>query len=212
MSRLREPINGLTHLAGAVLALAGSSWLVYVAATRATAWHMVGFSVFGASLILLYLASGIYHSLSVSARAHEFLQRLDHIMIYILIAGTYTPVCLVPLRGGWGWSLFGAIWGLAGAGIALELTRIRYPRWLTVIIYLIMGWLCLVAVVPLVRTMTAGGLGWLALGGIFYSVGALIYGLKRPNLVPGIFGHHELWHLFVMAGSFCHYWVMLKYL
>ena len=107
---------------------------------------------------------------------------MDHIMIYILIAGSYTPICLVPLRGIWGWSLFGAIWALAAAGIVLVLSPARLPRWLTVMSYVLLGWLCLVAIVPIIRTVPAGGLVWLALGGLFYSVGALIYTIKRPNL------------------------------
>lgn len=209
---LREPINGLTHLAGAGLAFIGTIYLVRQAFLLATPWHVVAFLIFGLGLILLYLSSGLYHSLPLTARGTRALQRLDHIMIYVLIAGTYTPICLVPLRGSWGWSLFGAIWALAAAGIALVLSPARLPRWLTVMSYVLLGWLCLVAIVPIIKNVSMGGLVWLALGGLFYSVGAVIYTVKRPNPAPGVFGFHEIWHLFVLAGSFSHYWLMLRYI
>lgn len=132
-------------------------------------------------------------------------------MIFVLIAGTYTPVCLVVLRGPWGWSLLGTVWGLAVAGIVMKLFWMTAPRWLSTLLYILMGWLVVVAFVPLVEALPMQGILWLSAGGFFYTLGAVIYAIKRPNLVAGVFGFHELWHLFVMAGSFCHFWVMLHY-
>ena len=210
-SKLREPVSGLTHLAGFLLSVAALVLLITYAAMQGTPWHIVAFAIFGTSLILLYGASSLYHLLPLSPRGINILRRLDHIMIFVLIAGTYTPVCLVPLRGAWGWSLFGVIWGIAISGIFLSLYWINAPRWLSTLIYLIMGWLIIIAFYPLVQTIPIGGVVWFVLGGLFYSAGAIIYGLKRPNPFPGVFGFHEIWHLFVMAGSFCHFWAMLRY-
>jgi len=209
---LRDPVSGLTHLTGFLLSIAGLVLLVTYAAIDATSWHVVAFSIFGASLILLYGASTMYHLLPVSERGITILRRIDHIMIFILIAGTYTPVCLIPLRGGWGWVLFGIVWGFAIAGVFIKLFWMSAPRWLYTGIYLAMGWMVIVAIYPLIKVLPTGALAWLAAGGLFYTVGAVIYAIKRPNLIPGIFGFHEIWHLFVMAGSFSHWWVMMKYI
>lgn len=210
-SKLKEPINGLTHLIGALFSIAGLVLLVYFAAIKGTVWHVVSFSIFGASLILLYTSSTLYHWLPLSERGTKIFRRIDHIMIFILIAGTYTPVCLVSLRGGWGWSLFGVVWGIAVAGIVLKLFWLQAPRWLYILVYVFMGWLAIIALLPLIRSIPLDGLGWLLIGGIFYSVGALIYGLKRPNIIPGWFGFHEIFHILTMAGSFSHFWLMFKY-
>jgi hemolysin III len=211
LNKLREPISGLTHFVGLLLSIAALVLLVTYAAIKGTPWHIVAFAIFGTSLILLYGASSLYHLLPLSQHGIKILRRLDHIMIFVLIAGTYTPVCLVPLRGAWGWSLFGVIWGIAIAGIFLSLFWINAPRWLSTLIYVIMGWLVIVAFYPLIQSIPFGGVVWFVMGGMFYSIGAIIYALKRPNPYPGIFGFHEIWHLFVMAGSFCHFWAMLKY-
>lgn len=210
--RLRDPVSGLTHLAAALLSVVALVLLVYYAVRVGTAWHVAAFAVFGASLILLYTASSLYHLLPLSEHGVEILRRLDHIMIFLLIAGTYTPVCLVPLRGGWGWSLLVTVWALALAGVFLKLLWLEAPRWLSTGIYLFMGWLIVIALWPLVHSMPPGGMAWMGLGGLFYTLGAVIYGLKRPNIMPGIFGFHEIFHLLVMAGSFCHFWMMLRYI
>lgn len=209
--KLREPINGLTHLIGAALSIAALVLLVYFAAVKGTVWHVVSFSIFGASLILLYTSSTLYHWLPLSERGVRIFRRIDHIMIFILIAGTYTPICLVSLRGGWGWSVFGIVWGIAITGIVLKLFWLQAPRWFSTLIYLLMGWLVVIAILPLIHSVPIGGIAWLAIGGIFYSVGALIYGIKRPNIIPGWFGFHEIFHLLTMAGSFSHFWLMFRY-
>ncbi|MGI6487030.1 MAG: hemolysin III family protein [Syntrophomonadaceae bacterium] len=211
--RLRDPVSGLTHMAGIPLSILGTVLLIYYAAVGATTWHVVAFSIYGASLFLLYTSSSLYHSLPVSDRGVQILRRIDHSMIYVLIAGTYTPICLVPLRGAWGWSLFGSIWGLAVAGIIMTILWFEAPRWLTTLIYVLMGWLVVIAFVPLIHSVPLGGVIWLVVGGVLYSVGAIIYATKWPRLkVSDFFGFHELFHLFVLAGSFCHYWVMWGYI
>lgn len=208
--QLREPVSGLTHGAGALLSVVGLVVLVVYGVLHGTVWHVVAYAVFGASLILLYTASALYHLLPVSERGIRALKRLDHMMIYVLIAGTYTPFCLIPLRGAWGWGLLAGIWGLAAGGIILKAVWLPAPRWLSTTFYVLMGWLVLVAAAPLARALPPGGLGWLVAGGVIYTLGAVIYGARWPNIRPG-FGFHEIWHLFVMAGSFSHYWAVLRY-
>lgn len=212
LARMRDPVNSLTHLAGAVLSAVGLVLLIYVGAARGTVWHVVSYTVFGISMILLYAASTAYHWARVSERAIQALKRLDHMMIFVLIAGTYTPFCLVPLRGAWGWSLFGSIWGLAVAGLVMKGFWLHAPRWLSTVLYAGMGWLVAVAAIPLMDAVPAGGLGWLLGGGLFYTVGAVVYATKWPNPVPNVFGFHEIWHLFVLAGSFCHFWAVFRYI
>jgi hemolysin III len=207
--RLREPINGLTHLAAGLLASAG----VIVLLARATSAHqLVAFGIFGFSLIVMYTASALYHLLPLSPAGIARLRRVDHMTIFVLIAGTYTPFCLLALEGGWRVGLLCLIWGLALCGILLKLLWMDAPRWLSVILYLGMGWVAVIAAPALLRAVPASGMAWVVSGGLIYSAGALIYGLKRPNLVPGVLGFHELWHFFVVAGSACHFWAVLRYI
>jgi len=208
----REPVNTISHMAGALLSIAGLTLMVVFAAIRADAWHVVSFSVFGTSLILMYTASFLYHGLRVSDPVLSIFRCIDHMMIFLVIAGSYTPICLVPLRGPWGWSIFGVVWSMAVTGMAVKIFAPHLPRWVSTGIYLLMGWLCLVAVYPLVTSLDPASLIWLALGGGFYTVGALVYALKRPDPFPGIFGFHEIWHLFVLLGSACHFWMAFKHL
>jgi hemolysin III len=208
--RLREPVSGLTHLAGVLLALIALIVLLTRAGGRVD--QLVAFGIFGLSLIALYSASALYHLLPVSPAATARLRRLDHMMIFILIAGTYTPVCVLALEGGWRAGLLGLVWTLALCGVALKLLWMEAPRWLSVGVYLAMGWLAVIAASAIFRAIPYGGIAWILGGGLVYSAGALIYALKRPNLVPGVFGFHELWHLFVLAGSACHFWAMLRYI
>jgi hemolysin III len=209
---LREPVNGLTHLAGALLASVGLIVLLVRAAGEGRADQLVAFGIFGFSLIALYTASALYHLLPLSAAGVARLRRLDHMTIFLLIAGTYTPFCLLALDGGWRVGLLCLIWALALCGILLKLLWMGAPRWLSVALYLGMGWVALVAAPALFRAVPTGGMAWVLAGALAYSAGALIYGLKRPNLVPRVFGFHELWHLLVMAGSACHFWAVLGYI
>jgi hemolysin III len=209
--RLREPVNGLTHAAGGLLAALGLGVLLATAGSAGRIDQLVAFGVFGLSLIALYAASALYHLLPVSPSGVARLRRLDHMAIFVLIAGTYTPFCLLALDGGWRWGLLALIWGLALCGVLLKLLWMDAPRWLSVVLYLGMGWVAVVATPALLRVVPPDGITWMLAGGLVYSAGAVIYGLKRPNPVPGIFGFHELWHLFVIAGSACHFWAVLHY-
>lgn len=196
----------------ALLSIAGLVWLVYLAAADEKPWHLISFAVFGTSLVLLYTASTLYHLLPLSDRGTTILRKIDHIMIFVLIAGTYTPICLIPLRGGWGWSLFATVWGLALGGLVLKLVWLHAPRWLSTSCYLLMGWLVVIAFFPLISAVPPGGILWLVAGGFFYTTGAVIYAAKKPNIVPGIVGFHEIFHVFVIAGSVSHFWLMYRYI
>jgi hemolysin III len=204
LQKLRDPVSSLTHLAGAVLAIPSTVLLVAAAVRHASARHIVAFAVFGASLFLLYAVSAIYHMPRFSEKAIRVLRRIDHMMIFVLIAGTYTPVCLLPLRGGWGWTLFGLVWGLAVAGIILKAVWMQAPRWLSTAIYVFMGWLVLIAFYPLVQTISTTAVMLLAGGGLVYTAGAVIYAVKWPPLRWRHFGFHELFHVFVLGGSSLH--------
>lgn len=209
--RLNEPVSGITHFIGALLAAAGLALLVIFAVIQGTVWHIVSFSIFGTSMILLYSASTLYHLLPLTEVGKATMRKVDHMMIYILIAGTYTPVCLVALRGPWGWSLFGSIWALAVAGMIMKIFWLNAPRWLYTSFYLFMGWLAAIAFYPLMQAVPGGAMFWLLAGGILYSIGGVIYAAKKPNFGTH-FGFHELFHLFVMAGSFSHFWLMFRYI
>jgi hemolysin III len=209
--RLREPVNGLTHLAGSLLAFVGLIVLVDTATGTGRLDHLVALGIFGVSLVALYLASALYHLLPLSPLGVARLRKLDHVAIFVLIAGTYTPFCLLALDSGWGQGLLALVWCLALCGIALKILWMGAPRWLSVALYLGMGWAAITAAPALVRAVPPEGMLWVLAGGLVYSAGALVYGLKRPNPVPGVFGFHELWHLFVLVGSACHFWAVLRY-
>ena len=193
-----ERFNGYSHLAGAVLALAGASVLVVLGAMKADPWRIVSFSVYGTTLILLYLVSTLYHSMR--GRAKAVFRTLDHCSIYLLIAGTYTPFALVTLNGAWGWSLFGIIWALAVAGIVQECVLARGARLFSLAIYLLMGWLAIVAVSPLFHALAWSGMAWVVGGGLLYTAGIVFYLFDER-----IRHFHGIWHLFVVAGSAAHY-------
>jgi hemolysin III len=205
---LKDPFSGLSHLIGAILSLVGGLALVIPLYHRGEMVKAYSFAAFGAGLILLYSASAAYHLAILDTKGNTILRRIDHMMIYILIAATYTPICLIALPRVWGWSLFGVIWAMALGGVILTLFVINKPRWATVAIYLVMGWMALLAFVPLLQAVPPTGIFWIVLGGAFYSLGAIVYARKQPDPYPGVFGFHEVWHLFVMAGSLCHYLAM----
>ncbi|HEX7644461.1 MAG TPA: hemolysin III family protein [Burkholderiaceae bacterium] len=198
-----ERFNTISHIAGAALAAIGGIALVSVACRAGDPWKIVSFAIYGAMLVLLYVCSSMYHGARGQIKA--FLRHLDHCAIYLLIAGSYTPFALVTLRGAWGWSIFGSIWALAALGIAEEFWRIGRTRLLAIALYILMGWLVLVAIVPLVHSLGWHGFLWLAAGGVLYSVGVFFYVNKK--LRHG----HGIWHLFVVGGSACHYLAVLLY-
>lgn len=199
-----EKLNAWTHLVGAVLALAGTVLLIVVAALDGDPWKIVSVSIYGATLVILYSASTLYHS--VRGRAKGVLRKFDHHSIYLLIAGSYTPFCLVSLRGPWGWSLFGTVWGLALLGMLQELRPRNGARLLSVLIYVVMGWVALVALVPLKSALGTAGFAWLAAGGLVYTIGIVFYALDTR-----LRHAHGIWHLFVIAGSAVHYFAILFY-
>lgn len=199
-----ERFNAITHTVGAVLALAGSVALIVVAARDGDPWKLLSVAVYGATLVLLYSFSALYHSLR--GRAKNILRELDHHSIYLLIAGTYTPFCLITLSGPWGWSLFGVVWGLAALGSLQELWFKQGARILSVVIYVVMGWVALVAIVQLFHALGPAGFAWLVAGGLFYTAGIVFYALDTRMRHA-----HGIWHLFVLAGSAAHYVAILKY-
>lgn len=205
---LREPMNGLTHFIPAVLSIIGIVFLLMKAVELSDPYRIVSYSVFGAGLFLLYLMSTLYHWLLLDTQKIKILRRLDHMMIFVLIAATYTPICLIPLRGGWGWSLFATVWAMATVGIFLKIFWMNAPRWLSTGIYLGMGWIALIALWPMINNMSLQSLLLLLAGGIFYSLGAVIYALKKPVLIPNILGFHEIFHICVAMGSFMHFLVI----
>ncbi len=199
-----ERFNSISHLVGAVLAVAAAALLITGASLKGDPWRIVAFSVYGATLVALYVASTLYHALG--GRAKAVFQKLDHCSIYLLIAGTYTPFALVSLNGPWGWSLLGVVWGLAVVGIAQEIWLARGARVLSLVIYVLMGWLVLVAVVPLWQALGPAGFAWLATGGALYTLGIVFYATGH-KLRHG----HGIWHLFVLGGSVCHFFTLLFY-
>lgn len=199
-----ERFNSISHLIGAVAALVGLVVVVVVAARQGDPWKIVSFSIYGATLFLLYAISALYHSLR--GRAKQIFRKLDHLSIYFLIAGTYTPFTLVTLRGAWGWTIFGIVWGLAAIGLALEALPQKGNRILSVVVYVLMGWLVVVALEPLLQALPLAGFGWLLLGGIFYTGGLAFYLFDEK-----VRHFHGIWHLFVLAGSVCHYFTILVY-
>lgn len=199
-----EKFNGYTHLIGALLATAGSATLIIQAALTGDAWKIISSAIYGASLILLYSFSTLYHS--TRGRLKRVFQKLDHNAIYLLIAGTYTPFTLVSLRGPWGWTLLGVIWTLALLGIVQEFWQITQTRTLSLIIYLLMGWTAMVAISPLIDAITLAGFAWLIAGGIVYTAGIVFY------IYDDKFTHwHGIWHLFVLGGSTLHYCAIALY-
>lgn len=199
-----ELANSITHAIGVALSLAALVILVVYAAMQGDGWKIVSFSIYGTSLVLLYTASTLYHSFT-SERAKHYLKIFDHAAIYLLIAGTYTPFLLVMIRGAWGWTLFGIIWGLAIVGIIFKLFFVHRFRIVSTIIYLLMGWLIIVAFRPLIANVPENGLYWLLAGGLSYSFGVIFYLWEK---IPY---HHAIWHLFVLGGSIFHFFAVLFY-
>lgn len=192
-----EKFNAWSHLVGAVLATVGAIWLLVLASLQHDVWKIVSVAVYGVCLVGLYSASTVYHS--VRGRAKQIMRKVDHLSIYLMIAGSYTPFCLVSLRGPWGWSLFGVVWGLALIGILQEIKPRSEARILSVVIYALMGWIVLVAVKPLLAALGAAGFFWLAGGGVLYTVGILFFAFDH------IRHWHGIWHLFVIGGSLMHF-------
>lgn len=211
ISRLREPISGLTHLLGAVLAIIGAAALLQRTRSGDLAQTTALF-LFAVTLFFMYLASALFHLIPGKDSVVRALQRFDHIMIFLFIAGSYTPFCLIGLRGHGGFILFCAIWSLAALGVLTKIFWFEAPRWVSTLIYVVMGWTGALAFLPIKHFMLPEAQFWLFAGGMTYTAGAFVYGFEKPNLLPPHFASHELWHLFVMGGSACHFWAVYNYL
>lgn len=203
INKIKEPVSCLTHLGGAIAAVFCTIALIYRASPLG-AQYVVSFAVFGIAMVLLYTASAVYHMLKVPKRISRILQRIDHTMIFSLIAGTYTPACLITLRGAWGWTILSVVWGMAAAGMMMKLFWLTAPRLISTLVYLVMGWIGIVAVVPLFRALSVVAFVLLLLGGLCYTLGAVVYASKWPRLFPRYFGFHEVFHIFVLLGSTFH--------
>ncbi len=199
-----EKFNAWTHLVGAVLAAAGSIWLLVMASLDGSPQKIISVAIYGVTLVLLYSVSTLYHS--VRGRSKVIMQKFDHLSIYLLIAGSYTPFCLVTLHGPWGWSLFGIVWGMAVIGMLQEIKPRSEARILSIVIYAVMGWIVLVAVKPLLAALGTAGFIWLATGGVMYTVGIIFFALDHR-----LRHAHGIWHLFVIAGSLLHFVAIAHY-
>ncbi|MGA3681536.1 PAQR family membrane homeostasis protein TrhA [Pseudomonas graminis] len=199
-----EKFNAWTHLVGAILATIGAVWMLVVATMTGDIWKIISVAVYGVALVMLYSASTVYHS--VRGRAKVIMQKVDHFSIYLLIAGSYTPFCLVTLNGTWGWTLFGIVWALAIIGILQEIKPRSEARVMSIVIYAVMGWIVLVAVNPLIAALGMAGFIWLALGGVFYTVGIIFFAFDTK-----VRHFHGVWHLFVIAGSVLHFVAISRY-
>lgn len=199
-----EKFNAWTHLVGAILVTIGAVWMLVVATMSGDIWKIISVAVYGVALVMLYSASTVYHS--VRGRAKVIMQKVDHFSIYLLIAGSYTPFCLVTLHGTWGWTLFGIVWALAIIGILQEIKPRSEARVMSIVIYAVMGWIVLVAVNPLVAALGMTGFIWLALGGVFYTVGIIFFAFDTK-----VRHFHGVWHLFVIAGSLLHFVAISRY-
>ena len=212
--RIKDPGSAITHFIGMVMAAIASVPLLIKAAHQPDSVYIIAMSVYAASLILLYAASTTYHTFDISERVNKLLKKIDHMMISILIAGSYTPVCLIALKGRLGIILLSIVWGIAIAGILIKAFWIFCPKWVSSVLYIGMGWTCVLAFTQLLSNLAPADFGWLLAGGIIYTIGGVIYALKLPlfNSRHQNFGSHEIFHLFVMAGSACHFIVMYGYL
>jgi hemolysin III len=208
---IREPANGLTHLLGVMLSLAALIALVTIGVRSGNAAVFIALLVFGLSQVGLYTASTLHHSLFLSPAGNARLLRLDCAMVVVLIAGTYTPVCLLALRGVWRWGLLGTVWGLAAIGLALMTRWMDAPQWASTACYVALGWIGLLATPALFHALPRAGFVWMLAGGLVYTIGALIFLFDRPNPLPGVFGSHALWHCFVLGGSACCFWLVVRY-
>lgn len=211
--KIKDPGSAITHFIGMILAAAAATPLLLKASREPGRTQLIALTIFIISMILLYAASTIYHTLDISPRVNKILRKVDHMMIFILIAGTYTPICMVVLGDGTGWMLLALVWGIAIAGILIKAFWITCPKWFSSVIYIAMGWICVLAFTKITKALPAAAFGWLLAGGIIYTVGGIIYALKLPifNSRHKYFGSHEIFHLFVMGGSFCHYIMMYRF-
>ena len=211
---IKEPGSAITHFIGMLMAIFAAVPLLIKAAHEPSRIYIISLAIYAASLILLYAASTTYHTFDISAKVNTVLKKIDHMMISVLIAGSYTPVCLIVLKGKTGIILLSIVWAIAIAGILIKAFWVYCPKWVSSVLYIGMGWTCVLAFTQILNNMSPAAFGWLLAGGIIYTVGGLIYALKLPlfNNKHKNFGSHEIFHLFVMGGSACHFIVMYAFL
>jgi hemolysin III len=208
---IREPFNAYTHLFGAIVALAGTVLLI-LDSTIDPVSYKLSFIVYGITVFLMFASSALYHTVRVSERTEEIFRMIDHIMIYLVIAGSYTPICAIALDGEWRLGMLIGIWIFAVAGVLKKIFWLNAPRWFSTGLYLLMGWIAIIIFPQIWDVVPKGFSFWIIIGGLFYTIGAIIYGLKKPDPAPSWFGHHGIWHLFVIGGAFSHFWAIYNYL
>ena len=208
--KLRDPVSGLTHLGAAILSLFGLIALMIVSWGKSA--MLTSVIIYGVTLIAMFSASATYHMTISSPKVIEILRKIDHSAIYLLIAGTYTPFCINAFSGFWQWGLLSIIWSLAIIGVGIKIFIVRAPRWVNAGVYLVMGWLIVAAAGEMANTLSANILTWLIIGGVIYTLGAIVYITKKMDFIPGVFGFHEVWHLFVMLAAAAHYTSILSYI
>jgi hemolysin III len=203
MKHIREPFNAISHYAGAAAALPGAGLLLELGGSSPERiWALV---VYAASLFGMFISSAVYHTFNVSPRICVLLRKIDHAAIYLLIAGTYTPFCVIAFSGFWQWGMLAVIWSLAAVGIVVKLFVINAPRWVNAGVYVVMGWLSVFGINEITRALAPQAITWMVAGGVLYTLGAVVYITKKGNFVPGVFGFHEVWHIFVLLGAGAHF-------
>ncbi len=209
LKNLRDPFSGLSHLVSAVFAFFGAIALLVWG--QGDIVKQAALLIYGISLVLMFGSSAAYHMANTNPQVVQRLRKLDHLAIYLLIAGTYTPICVQFLEGRWRWGILGAVWGMAVAGVIVKLFVINAPRWLTAGVYLVMGWMALLAGREMLFSVPSPALAWIFAGGLLFTIGAVIYITKRPDPLPGVFGFHEIWHIFVTLGCLSFFVVIAAY-
>lgn len=210
---IREPGSAITHYIGMIMAMIAAVPLMIKAGLSQNMMSVIAMVIFIGSMVLLYGASATYHAVNLTGNSLKMFKKIDHMMIFVLIAGSYTPICLLVLDKSEGYPLLALVWGTAIIGILIKMFWVTCPKWFSSIIYIAMGWECVFVFGPLVETLPLGAFLWLLIGGLFYTVGGVLYALKIPflNNIHKYFGLHEIFHLFIMAGSFCHFMFMFLY-
>ncbi len=210
ISKFRDPVSGLIHLFSALLALVGLVLLLVL--TNGQGLKQLSMGIYGVSLVTLFTASAVYHLANPAESALLKLRKFDHSAIYVLIAGTYTPILINFFSGFLRWGFLVLIWGIALAGVIVKLFVINAPRWVTAGVYLVMGWMAVLIVKPMLQSMPSAALWWMLAGGLTYSIGAIIYITKKMDFWPGVFGFHEVWHVFVSLAALCHFVMIFRYI
>ncbi len=207
----REPFNSISHMVGALIAIIATT-LLLLASTLDPENYKVAFLVYGITVFLMFGSSALYHAVQVSFKKEEVFRLIDHIMIYLLIAGSYTPICVILLDGNWKLGMLLGVWIFAALGILKKIFWLNAPRWFSTGLYLFMGWAAVIIFPQIWSSLPVMFSIWIGIGGVFYTIGAVIYALKKPNPAPRWFGYHGIWHLFVMGGAFSHFWAIYYYL